>query len=320
MSKVLFVSRRPLGRAENITAVFDAFDGEKEFIQETWRDPDPRIFSKEFSVIVTDEFVNYSPGTQILIGHGISGGKSYGLDQPNRYFKRKDAQLIDWAVCTSVDTIELTAKQSGIPVEKVLPLGMPRTDQYFGKKKGDGGTQLTGKRVYLFAPTFRNPREPAMPDINWKWLDMQLRDDELLVVKPHMVTKHILRRRFRHIIEAPSTAPSAPYLIDCDVLISDYSTIVFDGHVLNKPVVLFEKKKGFVDKRGMYFKYPEEYASRYVRDENELLQVIRTANEPQEADRWCKERACGACDGHSTERVVRLIRGVYENPDFRPDF
>ena len=319
MSKVLFVSRRPLGRAENITAVFDAFDGEKEFIQETWRDPDPRIFSKEFSVIVTDEFVNYSPGTQILIGHGISGGKSYGLDQPNRYFRRKDARLIDWAVCTSVDTIELTAKQSGIPVEKVLPLGMPRTDQYFGKKKGDGGTQLAGKRAYLFAPTFRNPREPAMPHIDWKWLDRQLRDDELLVVKPHMVTKNILRRQFRHIIEAPSTAPSAPYLIDCDVLISDYSTIVFDGHVLGKPVVLFEKKAGFADKRGMYFKYPEEYASRYVRNERELLEVIRSAKEPQEADLRCRERACGACDGHSTERVVKLIRGVYEDPDYRPD-
>ena len=175
MGKVLFVSRRPLGRAENITAIYNAYDGEKEFIQEIWRKPDPRIFSKDFSVIVTDEFVGYSPGKMILIGHGISGGKSYGLDQPYGYYKKELAGLIDWAVCTSKDTIALTAAQSGIAEEKVLPLGMPRTDQYFGKKKGDGETFLAGKRAYLFAPTFRNPHEPSMPEYDWSYLDSILK-------------------------------------------------------------------------------------------------------------------------------------------------
>ena len=308
MGKVLFVSRRPLGRAENITAIYNAYDGEKEFIQEIWQKPDPRIFSKDFSVIVTDEFVGYSPGKMILIGHGISGGKSYGLDQPYGYYKKELAGLIDWAVCTSKDTIALTAAQSGIAEEKVLPLGMPRTDQYFGKKKGDGGTFLAGKRAYLFAPTFRNPHEPSMPEYDWSYLDSILNEDEVFVVKPHMVTRHLLEGTYRHIVEAPSTEPSAPYLIDCDVLISDYSTIVFDGHVLGKPVVLFEKTPGFVQRRGMYFPYPDGYASRYVTNETDLLNVIREAKEPQEADLLCRELACGACDGHSTERVVDLIR------------
>lgn len=308
MGKVLFLSRRPLGRAENITAVYEAFNGEKDFIQETWKNPNPQIFSKEYTVVVTDEFIGYSPGKLILIGHGISGGKSYGLDQPHAYFKRKDASLIDWAVCTSVDTIDLTAKQSGIPREKVLPLGMPRTDQYFGKKKGDGGTFLAEKRTYLFAPTFRGAYEPSMPRYDWEYINGLLKEDELLVVKPHMVTKRILPKMYSHIIEVPSTEPSAPYLIDCDVLISDYSTIVFDGHVLGKPVVLFEKVSGFARRRGMYFPYPQGYASRYVTDEPELVHVCRDATEPLELDLAAKKRACGACDGHSTERVVDLIR------------
>lgn len=308
MGKVLFVSRRPLGRAENITAVYNAFDGEKEFFQELWKAPDPRIFSKKFSVIVTDEFVGYSPGKHILIPHGISGGKSYGLDQPHGYFKKEDAALIDWAVCTSKWTMELTAKQSGIPIEKVLPLGMPRTDQYFGKKKGDGGTFLAEKRAYLFAPTFRNPYEPPMPNINWKYLSRHLKDDEVLVVKPHMVSKPILRVTRDHIVEVSSEEPSAPYLIDCDVLITDYSTILFDAHILGKPVVLFEKNKGFVRRRGMYLPYPDGYASRYADNEEALLRMIRKADVPGKEDRRCLEKCCSACDGHSTERVVDLIR------------
>lgn len=101
---------------------------------------------------------------------------------------------------------------------------------------------------------------------------------------------------------------SAPYLIDCDVLITDYSTICFDGHMLSKPVVLFEKIRGYARRRGMYFDYPYGYASRYVTDENSLVKMCREANEPQEIDLQVKQRACGACDGHSTERVVELIK------------
>lgn len=308
MKKVLFLSRRPLGRAENITAVYEAYDGEKEFIQETWKNPDPRIFADDIAVIVTDEFISYSPGKQILIGHAMSGGKSYGLDQPNRYYKRKDAHLITWAVCTSKDTIALTAHQSGISKDKVLPLGMPRTDAYFGKKKGDGGTFLARKRAYLFCPTFRGRGEPPMPKYDWKYLDALLHDDELFVVKPHMVTKTILTQEYKHIIQVSSNEPSTPYLIDCDVLITDYSSIVFDGHMLGKPVVLWEKLTGFVKRRGLYFDYPNGYASRYAVSEDDLLTVIREAHAPGKEDLLCKERACGACDGHSTERVIELIR------------
>lgn len=309
MKKVLFTSRRPLGRCENITAVYNAYDGPKDFIQENWCDPiDPRIKSGEFRAMVCDEFVPYSPGPLIMLEHGISGGKSYGLDQPYPYHRAEWAKLIDYAVCTSRDTIGLTARSRGIPESKVLPLGMPRTDAYAGKKKGDGGTFLAEKRAYLFAPTFRNSHEPPMPEYDWDYIDRTLTDDEVLVVKPHMVTGRLLKGKYKHIVEAPSTEPSTPYLIDCDVLITDYSTIMFDGHLLSKPVVLFEKQTGFVQRRGMYFPYPDGYASRYVTTEEELLSCIRNAEGQQELDLQCLERACGACDGHSTERVVELIK------------
>ena len=310
MSKVMFTSRRPYGRAENITAVFDAYDGEKEFIQEKWGAPDPRIFNCD--VMVADEFVPWSPGRLIMIGHGISGGKSYGMLQPYGYHNARDAMLIDWVVCTSEATIPLEANQYGVPLEKVLPLGMPRTDRYFGVRKGDGKTILAGKRAYLFAPTFRNANEPRRPWIDWHHIDDLLTDDEILAVKPHMVTRHILEGEYKHIVEISSETSSGPYLIDCDVLITDYSTIMLDAHVLGKPVVLFEKEHGFARKRGMWLPYPEGYASRFSINEDELIREIRSAKYPQEADLRCLELTAGACDGHSTERVVRLLKNVVE--------
>ena len=104
--------------------------------------------------------------------------------------------------------------------------------------------------------------------------------------------------------------PSGPYLIDCDVLITDYSTIMLDAHVLKKPVILFEKEPGFVGRRGLWLPYPDGYASRYCTTESGLIQRARVANGQRELDILCRERTAGACDGHSTERVIDLIRSI----------
>ena len=305
---VLFTSGKPLDRAENIKAVYDAYDGPKEYIQVNPWLPNPDLSSNRFSLRVTDEFISASPGKAIMIGHGIAGGKTYGLDQPHPYHRKSNAELLDYVITTSSAMVPLTAKQSGVPDDRVLPLGMPRTDHYFGRRKGDGGTFLTGWRAYLYAPTFRTKEETPMPAIDWKMIDSMLFDDEVLVVKPHMMTKHILPGNYKHIIEVSSDIPSTPYLIDCDVLITDYSSIMFDAHILGKPVVLFEKATGYLATRGMYLDYPGMYASRYCQDEEALVDMMRSADAPGEEDIACLRLTAEACDGHSSARVVALIK------------
>lgn len=307
---VLFTSDRPLQRAENIKAVFDAYDGEKEFIQTDPYRYNPEVSSEKYSLRVADEFIYSSPGKAIMIGHAICGGKTFGLDQPKPYYRRENARFLTYVISSSEATRDLVATQCCVSINDVLPYGMPRTDAYFGMHKGDGKTALAKKRSYLFAPTWRSKGEGAMPEIDWQRIDSQLLDGELMVVKPHMNSGRLLKREYRHITEVSPDLPSTPYLVDCDVLITDYSSILFDAHILNKPVVLFEKEKGYTETRGMYLKYPEGYASRYATSEEELVEVIRAAYEPREADRICREYTAGACDGHSTERIIRLIREV----------
>lgn len=321
MGKVLFTSRRPLGRCENITAVYNAYDGAKDFIQENWGHPNPQIYSDEYSVMVADDFVPYSPGKLIMLTHGASGGKRYGMNHRGGYHNAEQAKLIDYVVSTSAATVALEAEQHGVPIEKVLPLGMPRMDAYHGKVKGDGGTVFAGKRMYLYAPTFRSPVDPPLPVVDWKYINAALRDDEIFVVKRHMVTpRPMLRRMYPHVVEIPNTEPSTPYLIDCDVLITDYSSIMFDAHVLGKPVVLFESNSDYQRTRGMSYPYPDGYASRFAMTADRMLIAARQADKPGEEDMRCRERACGACDGHATERVVELIRRVAnEDPDCGPD-
>lgn len=308
MKPVLFASTRPIRRAENVHAVYEAFDGQKEFVQVNGCRRHPAIRSGAFSLMVIDEFPTETPGKCIMIWHAIQGGKHIGLDQPYPYYSPSQAKLMDCIVTSGHGAVEMFAKCSGLPEEKILALGMPRTDAYIGKHKGDGQTVLAGKRSYLYVPTFRSNVETPFPEIDWEWLDGHLADGELLAVKAHTMTGSFgVGRRLKHIIEIASEEPSAPYLMDCDVVITDYSSIMFDGYLLGKPAVLFEKRKGYVEARGMYLKYPEQYCSRYVTNEHDLLDVLRTADRLNKTERECLRLVADACDGNATGRICQLI-------------
>lgn len=313
MKPVLFASTKPLERAENIRVLYEAFDGQKEFVQVNGCRRHPAIRSGAFSLMVIDEFPTETPGKCIMIWHAIQGGKKIGLDQPYPYYHAEQASLMDCIITSGEGAVPMFASCSGLREEKILALGMPRTDAYVGKHKGDGQTVLARKRAYLYVPTFRAKEETPFPDIDWKWLDENLTDGEVLAVKAHTMTGSLkIGKTYRHIIEIASEEPSAPYLIDCDVVITDYSSIMFDGYLLGKPAVLFEKRKGYVDTRGMYLNYPEEYCSRYCTDEEALLYFLRTSYDLRTTERSVLHQVADACDGNATKRVCQLIHSMAE--------
>lgn len=309
MKPVLFVSLRPLHRAENLKAVFDAYDGDKVFIRANPMRRHPGITSGAFDLMVIDEFPAETPGKAIAIGHGIAGGKTSGIKQPRGYHHKGQGDLITYGITSGTAMVHSVAEYSAVPDERMLPLGMPRTDAYIGKKKGDGETPLAKKRAYLYAPTFRAGEETKAPEIDWEKLDRELTDDELFVVKGHMIGGWKLHKEYRHIIEVSRREPSAPYLYDCDVLITDYSTILFDGYLLGKPAVLYtEKDMGYLETRGMQMKYPDMYCPNHCTDEYTLLKTLRSANGIGDAERKIIHHVADMCDGHACERVCDLIR------------
>lgn len=309
MKPVLFTSQRNLNRAENIRAVFRAYDGPKDFIKlDYWR-RSAEIRSGKYDVMVTDEIPAESPGKVIVIGHGIAGTKFYGLDQPNPYETRAQAALISYVITQSPALIEQVAKQHGVEPAQVLPLGMARTDAFYNAVKGDGNTGYADKRVYLYAPTYRQKSERTFTTIDWQVIDEGLSDSEILLVKPHMLGKKILSGTYRHIKEISGTEPSTPYIIDCDVLITDFSSIMMDGLAARKPVVLFSKDNGYLQTRGMYFTYPEAYSEYYCDSEYHLVDLLRRAEWTKAAE---DKRVffVPTSDGKATSRLIDFIREV----------
>lgn len=312
---VLFTSSRPLGRCENITALWDAYDGEKRFERLGYGDSAPY---GDCNVVVSDEFLQRKGAHQalVMVGHGLTGAKRYGLDQPHGVYRRECCSLVDWYVTSSEQTRPFAASSAGIPLERCIPLGMPRTDAYVGKRKGDGGTFMAKfGRAYLFAPTFRASWEPRAPEIDWQAVDAALEDDEVLVVKRHMVSnKPILRGSYAHIVEVSPDEPTTPYLIDCDALVTDYSSIALDALVVGRPCVGFVPDlEGYGESRGFYREWPRDYMANTAITAQGMAKLARMA-----ADfgvdgydlRTKRDFYAGACDGNSVGRVIDFIRGL----------
>lgn len=289
---ILFTSLRPLERAENIKAVYDAYDGEKEFAQYGKAD----LHSGKYELQVGDELPTETVGKFLFIGHAMGAGKLYGLER--KWFTQPD--LITCAIASSDDMVAHTANITGLDRSQVVPVGMPRTDAYFKRQK-----KHSVKKNYLYVPTFRG--------WDWwipEWGSIQLHDDEQFIVKPHPVTGRLMNEEYANITEADSMVPSADYLIDSDVVITDYSSIMFDAFVLRKPVVLFAKDRfKYLRIRRMFHEYPDGYSQYFSDEEHRMMDMVRYA---KWTDRFEELRRfyAGACDGRSTERVIELIKSM----------
>ena len=313
MKPVLFAGTRPYGRAENISALYNAYEGEKQYLGIYDYDQFMKINDKDYDIMIIDEFPRRFAKKNILIWHAIQGGKYIGYDQPKPYIDRSLTDKIDYVIAAGTQSIPMWMSCTQLPQERILSLGMPRTDEFIGKTKGDGHTLLAQSRSYLYVPTFRELDEPNSFHLDFDWLDNHLNDNEIFTVKSHMRGNQMLHKQYKHIIEIASLEPSNPYLYDCDIVITDYSSIIFDGYLLGKPAILFEKQKGYTQYRGMYMKYPEEYSSKYATNEEELLTLLRSTHELTSIEYKAVAQTANNCDGHSCERICKLINQLKNN-------
>ena len=320
MSKpVLFVSMRPLELSPDIEALYNAFNGPKLHLTQMFDDVESEISTGQYDLMVTDDFPTVTPGKCIMIWHGIQGGKYIGLDQPNHpFYDKSQADLITFIISPGeMFSQYLWNRCTGVPMERILPYGLPRTDDYAAARHIQFPVQK--EKHYLFAPTFRDQGETPFPDIDWDYLDSMLNDDEVLAIKTHpwetqtcidQLTGFKGNGHYKHIIRVSAATPSDGFLYNANVVITDYSSIMFDAYLLNKPVVLFEKTPGYTDTRGMYLQYPGDYCSFFAKDEQQLLANIRF----RAAHPWLTDKEVSLirqlainCDGHACERIIDLI-------------
>lgn len=202
----------------------------------------------------------------------------------------------------------------------VQALGVSRTDIFFRKSFLAGARGklyrlwegIGSRRVILYAPTFRGQAESAVsPEI----IDLPLWRQSLGREYVLLLTHHpFVRRRpacpeeLRDFVrDMTEDMTTEELLAAADICITDYSSLVFEFSLREKPMIFWAYDKDeYDDWRGFYFPYDEFVPGPVVRTNEEAIAAVRAsaAADPAVIRRF-RQRYMGACDGHATERILK---------------
>lgn len=194
----------------------------------------------------------------------------------------------------------------------VKALGVSRTDTYFDtewidncrKQFYERYPQAVGKKIVLWAPTFRgNAADPKQEGTEAVLkLEKELGKDYFVIrkVHPHVEARYALSN---------CEIPTEQLLSVADLMITDYSSVLFDYLFFQKPYVLFAPDlEEYVKKRGFYVDY-ESLSPYIVTKEEDLKENVLQALSDQDQG-WIKAQYdlhIASCDGKVTKRILQYL-------------
>ncbi|MBR3095912.1 MAG: CDP-glycerol glycerophosphotransferase family protein [Clostridia bacterium] len=107
--------------------------------------------------------------------------------------------------------------------------------------------------------------------------------------------------------------PTGDLLCAADVLLTDYSSVLFDASLLGVPTVFYCPDRRTYE-RSFYLDLDRDLPGPLTESADDVLPLLRQVREAPPAERiraFCA-RQTAACDGRSTARVAALIRAYLE--------
>jgi teichoic acid ribitol-phosphate primase len=261
--------------------------------------------------------------TVVQVWHAVGALKRFGVDtavppaEPERTFLHR---YYDHVVVSSEATRAPAAAALRTPVERVLPLGTPRTDFFFDRAAMDAARRqvvaqypaLEGRRVVLHAPTFRGRGRArrGAPDLDATRLRATLPADYALVLKTHPNLDPLITPRAGYDVVADPALEINHLFMATDILITDYSSSIYEYALLRRPLILLVPDLEEYEKDpGLYVDYRTEMIGTQVSDTDGVLAAILEERLDLSVFDAFIERHLGACDGHASERFVRHFLG-----------
>lgn len=205
----------------------------------------------------------------------------------------------------------------------VKPLGISRTDVFFDSEYIAGAKdrlydvfpQAKNKKIILYAPTFRGRVAKAVtPDVlDVSALYEQLKNEYVVIFKHHPFVKKrpvidVIYKDFA--VDLTEETAIEDLLAVADICITDYSSIVFEYSLFEKPMIfLAHDLKEYFDWRGFYYGYEEFVPGPIYTDTEEIIEYIHNIDTSFDRKRVKKfrEKYMSACDGHATDRIIKTV-------------
>ena len=268
----------------------------------------------------------------INLWHACGAFKKFGRSTAELKFGSSAATLdkypnygnLTHVTVSSPEVIWAYEEAMHLPKGIVKATGVSRTDQFYDKEFVESRKQklyeimpeAKDKKVILYAPTFRGHVATASsPDrIDFERFCRELGNEYVIVCKHHPFVKNppIIPEELQHFARDLTKYLSIEDLLCCaDICISDYSSLVFEYSLFEKPMIFYAYDyDNYCDWRGFYYDYSEFTPGPVVQTEDELLNSIKNIDTQFDKQKVIdfKEKFMGSCDGHATERIIALMK------------
>jgi CDP-ribitol ribitolphosphotransferase / teichoic acid ribitol-phosphate polymerase len=344
-TRILFTSRLISDMSGNIQVVYDrmlerGLDRDLDIVTmlkpgltERWSFPDrfrlARAIASADVIVLDDSFppinwVKLRPDVRLIqLWHAAGAFKTvgqsrFGTPDPNvRVHPPYSA-----AIVSSAFDVPFYAEAFGIPEAQVIPTGIPRMDRFFDEHARAAGLAAAraaypatnGRLTILFAPTYRGDTIPEAT-YDFDRLDYAglhavcVERDAVVIIKMHPFVRERLAipAAFRDRLLDGSVAPVDvnDLLFAVDLLITDYSSIVFEYSTLRRPMLFYAYDlDDYASSRDFYVPFESFVPGRIVRTFPELLDAIRREDYQAEKVADFATRHFAHLDSGSTDRVI----------------
>ena len=259
------------------------------------------------------------------VGHSTVNNKHFGKNR--KQWEEYDSYRNYYAVTTAAEGQQWIFEESmHLKPEQIKAIGISRTDVFFDdeykenalKNLHDRFPQIKGKKIILYAPTFRGVVGKAKaPDrLDVRALAENLSSEYVLLIKHHGLSKDVppipeeLKDNFAFDLNTDNVLNIDELLAVSDILITDYSSVAFEFAITERPILFFVYDlEDYIEQRGLYFDFEKEAPGPLCRTTEDIVRYISDIDNMFDIEKLLafKQTYVEACDGHSTERTIALI-------------
>ncbi|MBQ6100316.1 MAG: CDP-glycerol glycerophosphotransferase family protein [Methanobrevibacter sp.] len=271
-------------------------------------------------------FMNFKDDSIVTqLWHAPGAFKKFGAssESESKDILKKASENTDFLIVSSKNIVEYYSEAFQIPKNKIKPLGLPRADYYFENHDIDSlKSQFyrkygisEDKKIILYAPTFRDEEEfnNVFNFLDLEKFNESLGDEYALALRLHPKIRNFygddIKSSKGGYIDCSGYPSEQELLLISDILITDYSSIMIEFALLDKPIVFFiyDFDSYLTKERGFYFDFKSTVPGPIASDSNQLINIIK--NKDFNKDRLSKfvNTQFDEIDGQSSQRVVDFL-------------
>jgi CDP-glycerol glycerophosphotransferase (TagB/SpsB family) len=269
------------------------------------------------------------PGTRFVqVWHACGAFKKFGYSVLDKSFGADEAYVRSIRIHANYDLCLVSAARFApfyaeafrTPVERFsASLGIPRTDLFFDTGRAAAAAAGVrgryaipdGRRVILYAPTFRGERITVARDpthLDLPALNAILGEDHVVLLRSHPFVRSRIAadsglRDF--VIDVSDHPDMNELMLVSDLLITDYSSAMYEFALTGRPIAFFAPDHAAYEReRGFYLDWPAELPGPVFERSRDLAAWLRAGSFDLDRVRAFRAAAFDVADGRATARFV----------------